>query len=262
MRRLPGGGGRRPGGWPCRPGRVMPGIIQRPGGQHVPLARCGSWQRVWVTCRAVALILDRVRAGRRLATARCLWFPPRAGTWLARSAHPHMQTPASWLSGLEADSRPEALVVDYCLQSGNVPGIGRLAGAGQGHAGPYSPCTGGLVHVDVAGLVQDPDVLGQDRVSDSKGLSHCREVSGVDRGQYRADLEPVGRVHDLIETGCSTHQLACRRTRSSLSVQRPNTTVRGTARIPAARKAPCISRSSPSQHAAAISAVRARTWVA
>ena len=56
------------------------------------------------------------------------------------------------------------------------------------------------------------------------------------------------------------HQLACRRTRSSRSVQRPNTTVRGTARIPAARKAPCVSRPSPSQHAAAISPVRARTW--
>src|SRR5690242_8925990 len=110
--------------------------------------------------------------------------------------------------------------------------------------------------------MQDAYVLGQDRVGHSQGIAHRGEVGGVDGGEYRADLEPVRRVHDLIETGSSTHEPACRRARSSRSVQRPNTTVRGTASSPAARKAPRVPWSRPSQQAIAISPLKVRTWPA
>ena len=49
------------------------------------------------------------------------------------------------------------------------------------------------------------------------------------------------------------------RARSSLLVQRPNTTVSGTASTPAARNAPCVPRSRPSQQAVAMKYVDACT---
>src|ERR1035438_6660163 len=105
--------------------------------------------------------------------------------------------------------------------------------------------------------MQDPDVLGQDRVSDPQPFPHGGEVGGLDGGEHCADLEAVRRVHDLVEACCGGHRRAWKSARSALSVQRPNTMVTATASTPATRNAPLLPRSRSSQQASATSELKA-----